>query len=212
MTRPNVPTTVTAPADVRERLYPVVFRLLEKKHWEDINIRLIASQSGVSSATIYKYYGSKEKLVITVVQEQIAVLIDELKAAIAQETGYREKWHRLFHTLMAFNDRNPQFAIVTTIAIPQPTWFSGDNMLMQIVREVYKPLMREGRRLGEIDPRVSNTMILRLIYTLSWHEITLWYTRGRQWKMSEQVDSFFFVFWKAIAKNSVTKAANAERD
>lgn len=203
---PRIPKDqpIAAPDDVRERLHAAVFDVLAEKRWDEVNIRMIATRSGVSSATIYKYYASKEGLVLEVVKEQVADMTRFVQERIALATNYRDKWYRMFRALMEFNDRHPQFAMVTTVYIPTTTWFSETSMPTQLVHEIYKPLVREGRRLGAIDPKVSNANILRLIYMYMAHEILLWYTRGREWEMAPRVDGFFFIFWKAIAANDAT--------
>lgn len=187
-----------APADIRTRLHTTVFEVLSEKRWDEVNIRLIASRSGVSSATIYKYYESKEGLVLAVVEEQLAELMPFVVENIAQAADYRDKWYRLFQAQFAFNDQNPQFAILTNVYIPATIWFEKTSMPTRMIQKVYKPLMREGRRLGVIDPRISNEHLIRQIYMYTAHETLLWYTRGRKWGLASRVDDFFFIFWKAI--------------
>lgn len=189
---------MNAPEEIRARLHPVVFDVLSEKTWDEVNIRLIAARAGVSSATIYKYYESKEGLVLAVVREQVVEMTRFVTEHIEKATSYRDKWYRLFQAQLAYSDRNPQFAILTTVCIPAPIWFDKASMPTQMIQKVYKPLMREGRRLGILDPRINNDYLIRQIYMYSAHETLLWYARGRQWSMASRVDDFFFMFWKAI--------------
>jgi AcrR family transcriptional regulator len=187
-----------APEEIRARLHPVVFEVLSEKSWDEVNIRLIAARAGVSSATIYKYYESKEGLVLAVVREQIVEMMQFVMEHIGKAANYRDKWYRLFQAHLAYNDRNPQFAILTTVYIPAPIWFDKTSMPTQMIQQVYKPLLREGRRLGIIDPRISSDHLIRQIYMYTAHETLLWYARGRQWNMASRVDDFFSIFWKAV--------------
>lgn len=194
-----------APEDIRTRLHPVVFEVLSEKRWDEVNIRLIAARAGVSSATIYKYYESKEALVLAVVREQITEMTRFVTANIENASDYRDKWYRLFQAQLAYNDLNPQFAILTTVYIPAPIWFDKASMPTEMIQQVYKPLMREGRRLGILDPRINSDYMIRQIYMYSAHETLLWYTRGMQWTLASRVDDFFFIFWKAITLSASTQ-------
>jgi AcrR family transcriptional regulator len=187
-----------APEEIRARLHPVVFEVLSEKPWHEVNIRLIAARAGVSSATIYKYYESKEGLVLAVVREQIVEMTQFVIGHMEKSTDYRDKWYRLFQAHLIYNDQNPQFAILTTVYIPAPIWFDKSSMPTQMIQQVYKPLIREGRRLGIIDPHIKNDQIIRQIYMYCAYETLLWYTRGQQWQMASHLDDFFFIFWKAI--------------
>ena len=91
------------PEEIRARLHPVVFEVLSEKPWNEVNIRLIAARAGVSSATIYKYYESKEGLVLAVVREQIIEMTQFVTAHIEKATNYRDKWYRLFQAQLAYN-------------------------------------------------------------------------------------------------------------
>lgn len=187
-----------APEEIRARLHPAVFDVLSEKSWGEVNIRLIAARAGVSSATIYKYYESKEGLVLAVVREQISEMTQFVTAHIEKASDYRDKWYRLFQAQLAYNDRNPQFAILTTVYIPAPIWFDKASMPTQMIQRVYKPLMREGRRLGILDPNINSDYLIRQIYMYSAHETLLWYARGQAWELASRIDDFFFIFWKAI--------------
>ncbi|MDY0007467.1 MAG: TetR/AcrR family transcriptional regulator [Spongiibacteraceae bacterium] len=187
------------PADVSARLHPTVFDELSSKGWNQINIRQIATRSGVSSATIYKYYGSKEQLVLAVVDEWVGELMQAVIEHVADARSYRDKWYRLFQAQLGFSDRNPQFAILTTIHIPGTIWFSASTMPTRMIQRVYKPLLREGRRLGVIDSRITTEHLIRQVYMNTIHETQRWYAHGQKWSLASRVDDFFFMFWKAIS-------------
>lgn len=191
-----------APSDIRERLHPIVFDELSHNGWGQINIRQIASRSGVSSATIYKYYGSKERLVLAVVDEWVGELMQAVIEHIATAADYRDKWYRLFQAQLAFSDKNPQFAILTTVHIPGKIWFSTATMPTQMIQRVYKPLLREGRQLGVIDSRITTEHLIRQVYMNTIHETQRWYAHGQKWPLASRVDDFFFMFWKAISTSS----------
>ena len=57
------------PEKLKQRLYPAVLELFSDYDFHRVNVREISKRTGVSSGTIYKYFRSKEDLIITILDE-----------------------------------------------------------------------------------------------------------------------------------------------
>ena len=62
------------PEKLKARLYPRVLELFSQKDAYQVSISSISKSSGVSSGTLYKYFGSKEDLLFTIIEEKLAEL------------------------------------------------------------------------------------------------------------------------------------------
>src|SRR5690606_234241 len=66
------------PMDIRQRLYPAVFEAFSTDDYSNVGIRDLSRISGLSSATIYKYFESKESLLTTIYAELFPFMADEM--------------------------------------------------------------------------------------------------------------------------------------
>ncbi len=193
----NAPLVV--PEKIKQRLYPVVLDFFAENDFHQVNIRGISKASGISISTIYKYFRSKEELILEILEEQI----DGIKQlAIMHDQGLessRERFHKAFWVMMDYYDRNPSLAISYFITVPSRTWMMRESYARYDAHELISTITNSGRQRGEIDAALSNAQITGLFFMYLQREITIWYYRGRQWQLVDSLDHFFPVFWKTVA-------------
>ena len=71
-------------AAARERLYATAMRLIAERGYEATTLRDIANHAGVSVGLLYRYFPSKQAVVIA--------LYDELSAEYARQAGSHAAW------------------------------------------------------------------------------------------------------------------------
>lgn len=78
--------------DTRTRILDAAFRCLTTRGYASLTVRDIARDAGVNHALISYYFGSKEKLVIAVLDEMNRRLLARQRSMYAAPGGYAEKW------------------------------------------------------------------------------------------------------------------------
>lgn len=188
-----------APEKIKNRLYPVVLDFFAENDFHQVNIRKISKASGISTGTIYKYFHSKEELILDILEEKIA----EMKKLTAMHDkgleSSRERFRKAFWAIFDYYDRMPGLAISFFITVPTRTWMQRESYARYDVHELISNIADQGRERGEVDPDIDNAQITGLYFMHLQREVTIWYYRGRQWKLVDSLDYFFPIFWKTVS-------------
>ncbi len=187
------------PQKIKDRLYPIVLDFFAQNDFHQVNIRGISKASGMSTGTIYKYFHSKEEMILDILEEKI----DELKAlTVMHDQGLestRERFRKAFWVSMDYYDRNPGLAITFFITVPTRTWMQRESYARYDVHEMLQRISNDGRQKGELDPDIEDAQITGLFFMHMQREVSIWYYRGRKWKLVDTMDFFFPLFWKAVS-------------
>lgn len=187
------------PEKLKRRLYPVVLDFFAKNDFHQVNIRKISEASGVSTGTIYKYFKSKEELILDILEENI----EQMKALAAMHDkgleSSRERFRKAFWVLMDFFDQNPGVAITFFITVPTRTWMQRESYARYDAHELISAIAEQGKERDEIDLEINNEQITALFFMHLQREITIWHYRGQQWKLVDALDYFFPLFWKTVS-------------
>lgn len=148
-----------------------VYDLLQTTSVRDLTIENIAKQAGVGKPTLYKWWGSKADLVLSMVQECVVPELDP-PAEVSLEESIRIKVHRLIDAFNGFFGR----IIAELIAEGQ-----NDPALLQRLNEEYVLPRRAGtiadiRRAqaeGHFPPGIDPDIVVDAIFgSLYFHMIT----------------------------------------
>ncbi|MFC3612857.1 TetR/AcrR family transcriptional regulator [Lutimaribacter marinistellae] len=195
---PTVEKTHKAPAKVTTRLFPATLKLLMHADFHQVQIRDVAAESGVSSATIYKYFGSKEGLVISILEDFLNSISKKVQSVAESDNDTLTKFRMIWAQTMQAYDENPAIAVVYFITVPTRTWIFHDSWQLDEIAKSIGAIVEEGRKLGEIDPDISDTQIIGLFYALVGREVEIWYHNGMKWPLISRSDQVFKLFWKTV--------------
>lgn len=86
------PGEATEATDTRTRILDATYRCLVTGGYAALSVREIARDAGVNHALINYYFGSKDRLVIAVLDEANRRLLQRQRAMYASPGGYAAKW------------------------------------------------------------------------------------------------------------------------
>lgn len=84
--------TAPMPADTKTRILDAAFRCLAASGYAALSVREIAKDAGVNHALINYYFGTKDRLVIAVLDEANRQLLQRQRQMYAAPGGFAEKW------------------------------------------------------------------------------------------------------------------------
>ena len=124
-----------------------------------VSINDIASKAGVSPATIYNHFGSKEELVRDVVKRLMLDTMEKYWAIIESERPFLEKLELIIFDKTELS-RQYEGELIQAVA-------SNDPVIQEFVESLYQQgverqvnFLEEGKRLGYVNPELSQEAIL----------------------------------------------------
>ena len=85
-------TAAPIPADTKTRILDAAFRCLASSGYAALSVREIAKDAGVNHALINYYFGTKDRLVIAVLDEANRQLLARQRQMYGAPGGFVEKW------------------------------------------------------------------------------------------------------------------------
>jgi AcrR family transcriptional regulator len=185
---------------VKKRLEPAVLEVFSKEDFHRANMRVIAKKAGVSLETIYRHYGSKEKLLFAFVDIWLNELTDETIRNIEGITDTREKIRTIYWTQLDYYERNPQKAGIIYLTIPLKAALSDPAFRAERLTRIVLDALQQGKKEGFLNPNVKSGVLFDLPYGMIYRSFIMWVARGQKESLLGQFDSIFEMIWHGISK------------
>ena len=177
MTAHSVPDRA---ADKRERILAAAERVFARRGFFAARVSEIAKEAGVADGTIYLYFKSKDDLLISLFEQRMRQVNDQLRAAIA-EVPPREQLRAFIRTYLQLIHDEPDAAEVLTIELRQSSKFMKeyDNPQFVDFLRMLGGVIAEGQQRGELDAAIPSHVAARMIFGML-DELALAWVLARQ--------------------------------
>ena len=134
--------------EVYQRLEQAVLDIFSHSDFHKANIRDVANRAGVSFSTIYKHYGSKERLVFAFVDVWLGKLTERIYDHLQGIEDLKEKMRKVLWLQLDYYERNPGLARIIFMTLPMETWMADETFKQKKMINLYLEVMRNGQKEG----------------------------------------------------------------
>lgn len=195
------PVLKAAPSSaIKARLEAAVLKVFSEEDFHRADMRTIARTAGVSFETIYKYYGSKERLLFTFVGEWLDKLTEEAVRNIEGVEDLKERIRILVWTQLDYYERNPEMAKILYLTVPYAAWMADGSYGRTRLPGIVLDAIREGKRQGLLNPDARSSLLLDVMYGIIRRCFSMWIYRGQTESFTSQADAIFEVIWGGMSK------------
>jgi len=197
----------------REQILKAAEKVFSEKDFQNSTISDVAKETGVSDATIYEYFSSKEELLFSIPRENIENSREILDYHLSYLKGTANKLRSLIYHLMKYYQDNPDFASISLMTLKTNRKFMETDTYKDLI-EYYKTaitVIREGIDTGEfrqdIDPYVARAIILGSVEFV----VTRWLMYGCPADKTQpiaNVDPVFNILIRGLKKESAFNGLN----
>ncbi len=195
--RPHSPNQLRP--EVRNRLEAAALEVFSATDFHRASIREVARKAGVSFASIYKYYGSKEGLIFSSLDSAFQGLSDRLIDHLQGISDLKERLRKAVWVELDFYERHPDVGQILFLTVPFKKWMEDPTFKQEKFINVYLEVLRRGQRNGRLNPNVRPGIFLDFIHGLVQWRFSMWIYRGQKEKLTENFDQVFEMLWRAIS-------------
>lgn len=184
--------------EVQQRLEEAVLDIFSHNDFHKANIRDVAKRAGVSFTTIYKHYGSKERLVFAFVDVWLGELTDRIFDHLQGIQDLKELMRKVLWLQLDYYERHPGLARIIFMTLPMKTWMADETFQQKKMINLYLEVMRNGQRKGVLNNRVSAGILLDFMLGTVQRAFVMWVQRGEEGRLTDQANMLFEMIWRAI--------------
>ena len=162
---PDRPDRGDRGGDKRERILIAAERIFARHGFFAARISEIAREAGVADGTIYLYFKSKDDLLISLFENRMKQVNEDLRRAIADRPP-AEQLRAFIQTYLQLVSDEPTAAEVLTIELRQSSKFMKeyDNPEFADFLRMLGGIIAEGQARGELDAAIPSHIAARMIF------------------------------------------------
>lgn len=184
--------------DTRQRLELAVLDVFSEYDFHKASIRDIAEKAGVSFTTIYKHFGSKEKLVFAFVDIWMGKLTDRIIDHLQGIEDLKEKLRKVFWLQLDYYERHCQFGKIVFMTMPMKTWMEDPTFPQPFMFELLINVLQQGQDQSILNKNVRAGILLDLLMGFVQRSFIMWIDRGQTGSLTEQANEMFEMVWRGI--------------
>lgn len=184
--------------DIHARLEKAVLEIFSQSDFHRASIRDIAAKAGVSFTTIYKHYGSKERLVFAFVDIWMGKLTDRIVDHLQGIENLKEKLRKVFWLQLDYYERHEGLGRIVFMTLPMKTWMADKTFDQPRMMSLMIDVLRQGQREGVLNPNVRAGTLLDFLMGFVQRSFFMWILRGKKGSLAEQANVMFEMVWQGM--------------
>ncbi len=198
----SFPNVTDLRPEVKARLAKAVLEIFSESDFHKANIRDVAQRAGVSFTTIYRHYGSKERLLFAFVDVWLGELTERIIDHLQGIEDLKEKMRKVLWLQLDYYERHQGLGKIIFMTLPMQTWMTDRTFRQKRMINLYLEVLRKGQSEGILNSDVRAGILLDFILGTVQRSFVMWVSRGQRESLSGQTQVLFEMIWRAIATPS----------
>lgn len=136
--------------DKYERIIQAATKVFAQKGFFGSKISEIAKEAGVADGTIYLYFENKDDILISIFEEKMQIVLDNMVKELSKEAGPIEKLKRFAQVHLQLIEENKDIAELIQVELRQSSKFMKNYKNEKFLRylDLIGEILKEGQELG----------------------------------------------------------------
>ncbi len=194
----SLPTVTELRPEVKARLEKAVLEIFSESDFHKANIRDVAQRAGVSFTTIYRHYGSKERLLFAFVDVWLGELTERIIDHLQGIEDLKEKMRKVLWLQLDYYERHQGLGKIIFMTLPMQTWMADRTFRQKRMINLYLEVLKKGQSEGTLNADVRAGILLDFMLGTVQRSFVMWVSRGQKESLSGQAQVLFDMIWRAI--------------
>jgi TetR/AcrR family fatty acid metabolism transcriptional regulator len=181
----------------RDRILRAAIRIFSQKGYFNSKISEIARLAGVADGTIYLYFKNKDDLLISLFEEKMGEVVNDVRARVADGGGALARLEIFIRNHMDLLVKEAGLIEVIQVELRQSNKFMKEYVPVKFLEylDIISGILEDGKREGVFRPDLNVTLARRAIFG-ALDEISLAYvlSRKRKYDPAEAAAEIFRIF------------------
>ncbi len=194
----------------KEQILEAAGKVFAKKGFHEATISEIAREAGLSDATIYEYFSTKEELLFSIPRETTRKGMERMKGYLKFIRGAGNKIRAIIYHYLWFYQNEPDYASVVMLVLKQNRKFL-ETEEYQIIREGFRGILtviEEGIGSGEFRPDTDPYLVRQVILGTMENIVIRWLLLGKPKDLTQYADPLTDMITKGIQRGEETRGWN----
>ena len=197
--------------NVKNRLEKAVMEVFSTCDFHKASIRDVAERAGVSFTTIYKHYGSKERLLFTFVNIWMEKLTDRIADHLNGIQDLKEKLRKVFWLHLEYYERHEELGCILFIRLPMKTWMADETFDQKKRVTLIIDVFKAGQAAGIINPQVRAGTLLDFMLGFIQRSFFMWIVRGKKGRLTDEANILFEMVWQGMVNPAIITYTEPDR-
>ena len=186
-------------SDTLARIEKAVLDLFSSRDFHEVGLIDVARTANVSLQTIYKYFGSKEVLVYTMLDVMLGRLAERMIDHLQGIDDARERLRKTLWVTVDYMDKHPAVILLLFTAVPVSRHNNIGIYESAELMGAFRGVLKDGQARGVLNNAVSSKVLLDVFMGIIGRVILMHIVRGERRPLIEQFDEFFNIVWRAMS-------------
>jgi len=183
--------------DKHKRIIEAATRIFARKGFFQAKISDIAREAGVADGTIYLYFDNKDDILISLFEEKMKAVLDNMISSLARETDPVKKLQEFALTHLRLIEENKDVAEIIQVELRQSSRFMKEykNERFAQYLDLIGDIVREGQERGVIKASVVPGIAKRAFFGALDEMSRFWVLSSRKEydirTAAQQISSYF---------------------
>ncbi len=187
----------------KDRIMDAALRIFAEKSFQEATISEISKEAGVSEATIYEYFGTKEDLLFAIPEKISNDTIDASEAVLPYIKDVEGRMRAIMFSYVQLYEKNPDYSALVLLQLMSNKRFRQTAAHEAIRRSAHGLLdcIRDGIADGTFRPDADAYLIRSMLMGTIEHLFIHWHMQGmpkREKSMMDMLDPFLEIVLSGI--------------
>ena len=174
----------------KEQILKAAEKVFAKNGFHEATISGVAREAGLSDATIYEYFSTKEELLFSIPRETTRRGMERMAGYLKAIRGAGNKIRTIIYHYLLFYQNDPDYASVVMLVLKSSRKFL-ETEAYQVIREGFRGILtviQEGIDSNEFRPDTDPYLVRQMILGVMEHIVIRWLLLGKPKDLLQYAD------------------------